>query len=145
MQRRYNQFNAKRKIKKLADGDLEHCSDLAEQIQYGGNPEHKMNPGDFGLTPPSGRRSGKSLCDTVSIFSRQEALERFKLGLRKGLISDRFNGQRPQNIWAVTEDGHTPLEAQLENPETGTYHGYPMPESDPLAAEIVKRWNTQND
>ena len=52
MQRRYNQFNTKHRIKKLVDGDLEHCSDLAEQIRYGDNPEHKMNPGDFGLTPP---------------------------------------------------------------------------------------------
>jgi len=23
--------------------------------RYGGNPEHKRNPGDFGLTPPGGR------------------------------------------------------------------------------------------
>ena len=144
MQRRYGQFNRKRRIKDLIAGDLECCSNLADQMRYGGNPEHKMNPGDFGLTPPSGRRSGKSLCDTVGIFSREDALECFKSGLRKGLISDRFSGPWPQNIWAVTEGGH-PLEAQLENQETGTYHGYPMPESDPLAAEVVKRWNTQND
>ena len=144
MQRRYNQFNAKRRIKKLTDGDLQHYSDIAEQIRYGGNPEHKMNPGDFGLTPPSGPRSGKSLCDTVGVFSRQDALKYLKLGLSKGLISDRFNGQWPQNIWSVTEDGY-PLEAQIENPATGTYHGYPMPLSDPLAAEIVRRWNIKND
>ncbi len=140
MQRRYNQFNAKRRIKEMAVGDLQHYSDLAEQIRYGGNPEHKMNPGDFGLTPPNGPRPGKSLCDTVGIFSRQDALKYFKLGLRKGLISDHFNGRWPQNIWSVTEDG-SPLEAQLENPVTGTYHGYPMPQSDPLAAEIIRRWN----
>jgi len=144
MQRRYNQFNVKRRIKETALGDLQHYSDLAEQIRYGGNPEHKKNPGDFGLTPPSGPRSGKSLCDMVGIFSRQDALKYFKLGLQKGLISDRFNGQWPQNIWSVTEDGY-PLEAQLENPVTGTYHGYPMPYSDPLAAEIVRRWNIKND
>lgn len=144
MQRRYNQFNAKRRIKELAEGDLHHYSDLAEQIRYGGNPEHKMHPGDFGLTPPSGRRPGKSLCDTVGIFSRRAALEYFKLGLRKGLISNRFNGQWPQNIWSVTDAGY-PLEAQLENQETGTYHGYPMPKSDPLAAEIVRRWDIKND
>lgn len=98
---------------------MQHYSDLAEQIRYGGNPEHKMNPGQFGLTPPSGPRPGKSLCDTVGIFSREDALKHFKLGLCKGLISDRFNGQWPQNIWSVTEDGY-PLEAQLENPMTGT-------------------------
>jgi hypothetical protein len=82
MQRRYNQFNTKRRIKELAEGDLQHYSDLAEQIRYGGNPEHKMNPGDFGLTPPSGLRPGKSLCDTIGIFSRQGALNYLKSGLR---------------------------------------------------------------
>jgi hypothetical protein len=143
MQRRYNQFNTKRRIKKLAESDLQHCSDLAEQVRYGGNPEHKKDPGDFGLTPPSGPRPEKSLCDAVDIFSRQDALNYLKSGLRRGLISDRFNGRWPQNIWSLTEDGN-PLEAQLENPEMGTYHGYPMPQSDPLAAEIVRRWNKNN-
>lgn len=144
MQRRYNQFNSKRRIKKLAEGDLQHYSNLAEQVRYGGNPEHKRNPGDFGLIPPSGPRLGKSLCDTVDIFSRKAALKHLQSGLRKGLISERFNGRWPQNVWSVTDRG-TPLEAQLENPETGTYHGYPMPESDPLAAEIIRRWNMAND
>jgi len=144
MQRRYDQFNNKRRIKKLEDGDLENCSELAKQIRYGGNPEHKMNPGDFGLTPPSGRRPGKSLCDDVKITSRADALECLKEGLRKGMISARFEGPWPQNIWSVTKEGY-PVEAQLENRETGTYHGYPIPGSDPFAAEVVKRWNTQND
>ena len=26
---------------------------MAHSIRYGGNPEHKRNPGDFGLTPPA--------------------------------------------------------------------------------------------
>lgn len=142
MQRKYAQFNTKRRIKKLAKGDSRYL-DLAKRVRYGGNPEHKMNPGDFGLTPISSPRTGKSLCDTVGIFSRQDALHYLKLGLCHGLISDRFNGEWPQNIWALTKDGH-PLEAQLENPATGTYHGYPMPQSDPLAAEIVRRWNIEN-
>ncbi len=144
MQRRYNQFNQKRKIRKLSDDDFQHCFSLAEKIQYGGNPEHKRNPGDFGLKPPSSPRQGKSLCDNVGIFSRQAALKYLKSGLLKGLISDRFNGNWPQNIWSVTEDG-CPLEAQLENSVTGTYHGYPMPESDPMAAEVVRQWNKIND
>ncbi|OQX25566.1 MAG: hypothetical protein BWK80_14925 [Desulfobacteraceae bacterium IS3] len=144
MKTRYKQLNSKRKIKELAEGDLQHYSELARQLRYGGNPEHKKNPGDFGLTPPSCPRPGKSLCDAVCIFSRKVALNHLKSGLCKGLISDRFNGRWPQNIWSVTENG-CPLEAQLENPATGTYHGYPMPESDPLAAEIVRQWNMKND
>jgi len=45
----------------------------------------------------------------------------------------------PQNIWAVDENGH-PLEAQLENQETGAYHGYPIPESDPFGQTIIDEW-----
>jgi len=62
--------------------------------------------------------------------------------VKKGLISDRFQGRWPKNIWSVTEDG-SPVEAQLENPLNGTYHGYPMPSSDPLAREILKQWNAK--
>jgi hypothetical protein len=140
----YDQFNLKRRIKKWEEADLRHCSDIAKQISYGGNPEHKKNPGDFGLTPPRNPRSGKSLCDVVGIFSRRCALNYLQSGLRRGLISERSNGEWPQNIWSVTKDGH-PLEAQLENPATGAYHGYPMPQSDPLAAEVVKQWDMRTE
>ncbi|WP_201057250.1 hypothetical protein [Marichromatium gracile] len=111
-------------------------------MKYGGNPEHKKNPGDFGLTPPSSPRTAKSLCDTVEIFTRKEAILHIKSGLSKGMISKQMKGQWPQNIWAVTSDG-TPLEAQLENPESGVYHGYPMPESDPFSNEVIEEWNTR--
>lgn len=144
MQRRYKKFNSNRKIKKLAAGELQQCAVLARKVCYGGNPEHKKNPGDFGLTPPSHPRQGKSLCDDVGIFSRKDALRYLQSGLSKGLVSERTKGDWPQNIWAVTDKGE-PLEAQLENPETGTYHGYPMPKTDPLADEVVRQWSTSND
>lgn len=144
MKKRYSQFNTKRRIKNLAEGDLQHCSELAEQVEYGGNPEHKRNPGDFGLTPPSGPRPGKFLCDAVGIFSKKVALGHLRMGLRKGLISEQFKGRWPRNIWAVTEDGR-PLESQLENQETVTYHGYPMPQSDPMFGDIIEKWNMRND
>lgn len=60
-------------------------------------------------------------------------------GMKKGLVSDRKKGIWPQNIWAVSDDD-IPLEAQLENPEAGTYHGYPMPDSDPFAAKVLDHW-----
>ncbi|MDM8551925.1 hypothetical protein QUF72_17710 [Desulfobacterales bacterium HSG2] len=142
--RRYGQFNSKRRIRQLTEDDLQHYGHMAEEISYGGNPEHKKNPGDFGLTPPSSPRPGKSLCDTVRIFSRQVALERLQAGLLRGLVSERSNGKWPQNIWSVTEDGH-PLEAQLENSATGAYHGYPMPQSDPLATEVISQWKIRDE
>jgi hypothetical protein len=32
------------------------------------------------------------------------------------------------------------LEAQLENSEIGSYHGYPMPDSDPFVQDVMERW-----
>lgn len=48
-------------------------------------------------------------------------------------------GNFPQNIWAVTEEGQ-PLEGQLENPQKGVYHGYPLPKSDPFSRVVLARW-----
>ncbi|WP_200874853.1 hypothetical protein [Desulfonatronum thiodismutans] len=59
------------------------------------------------------------------------------------MISEQMKGKWPQNIWAVTSDG-IPLEAQLENPEAGVYHGYPMPESDPFSHEVIKEWKARD-
>jgi hypothetical protein len=140
MQRRPGRFNTKRKIQYFSECSV--SDDLIKNAKYGGNPEHKKNPGDFGLTPPSSPRTAKSLCDTVEIFTRKIAISYIKDGLRKGMISAQMKGQWPQNIWAVTSDG-IPLEAQLENPESGVYHGYPMPESDPFSHEVIKEWKAR--
>ena len=53
MKSRYNQFNPKRRLLQPSAEDVERLCVLAEKVVYGGNPEHKRNPGDFGLTPPS--------------------------------------------------------------------------------------------
>lgn len=141
MKRRYAQFNPKRKLLSSAEAEVRtvELQALASRARYGGNPEHKKNPGDFGLVPPSDPRQGKSLCDVAKIFKRSEAEKLLRAGLRKGFVSDRMVGDWPKNIWAVTEDGFA-MEAQLENPDVGTYHGYPMPETDPLSLEIIRRW-----
>ncbi|PKM37142.1 MAG: hypothetical protein CVV06_07360 [Gammaproteobacteria bacterium HGW-Gammaproteobacteria-10] len=141
MQRRQGRFNTKRKIQAFSENSVSDV--LVKKVKYGGNPEHKKNPGDFELTPPSSPRTAKSLCDTVEIFTKKAAIAHIKAGLRKGMISEQMKGKWPQNIWAVTRDG-TPLEAQLENPETGMYHGYPMPESDPFSHEVIKEWKIRD-
>ena len=143
MRGRYNQYNPKRRIKKLDVGESMRCALLSGKVKYGGNPEHKKNPGDFGLTPPTDPRRGKSLCDDARIVSRKMALACLKSGLEKGLISDRFVGEWPKNIWSVTAEGIA-LEAHLENSETGVYHGYPMPRSDPLVDDVIRRWKESN-
>ncbi|MDP2283860.1 MAG: hypothetical protein Q8L06_06945 [Pseudohongiella sp.] len=139
MLRKLGRHNKKRKLQNSPDKTVSEF--LANNVQYGGNPEHKRNPGDFGLTPPSAPRAHKSLCDDCGVFKRANALGLLREGCRRGLVSTQTNGDWPQNLWAVTEDGY-PVEAQLENSEQGIYHGYPMPESDPFRDIVLSRWQS---
>jgi hypothetical protein len=112
---------------------------LAARVRYGGNPDHKRNPGDFGLSPPSRPRRDKTLCDEAGVFTRAEAEALLRLGIERGLVSVQERNGWPQNVWAVSANG-LPVEAMLENPETGTYHGYPMLSGDPLRDLVIERW-----
>jgi hypothetical protein len=89
MKRRNGNYSTKRQLADLRQWPPERLKQLGERLLYGGNPEHKRNPGDFGLTPPSGARIGKMLCDDVGIFNRQVALELLRSGVAAGLISER--------------------------------------------------------
>jgi hypothetical protein len=120
------------------DAVKEILHEFASKVQYGGNPEHKRNPGDFNLVPPSAPRRGKSLCDDVELFKRSDALKLLRNSLKMGLVDARWTGEGwPQIVWAVTAEGY-PLEAQRE--ADGVYHGYPMPEADPFRALVLERW-----
>lgn len=143
MKRRYAQFNPKRRLltPEQAQARADELEGLAQRACYGGNPEHKKNPGDFGLTPPSDPRQGKSLCDAAKVFRRADAEALLKKGLKRGTVSDRMEDAWPKNVWSVTEDGIA-MEAQLENSDLGSYHGYPMPETDPLSQEVIRRWGS---
>ena len=135
-------FNPKRGIARAPiQADLDRW---AAEVNYGGNPEHKRNPGDFGLTPPASPRADKTLCDEAGIVARSEALRLLLSGISRGLVSEQVRNQYPQNIWAVSTEG-IPLEAQLENSANGTYHGYPMQESDPFRDEVIAKWNAIHD
>lgn len=114
------------------------------EVSYGGNAEHKRNPGDFGLTPPYGPRRGKTLCDKVGIFKQTKALQLLREGIRRGMVSEQMRNGFPQNIWALAEDG-TPLEAALDNATTGSYHGYPMWTDDAFAQKVVEKWRNSNE
>jgi hypothetical protein len=113
---------------------------LVAEVTYAGNPVHKRNPGDFGLTPPAQPRPDKTLCDEVELFGRADALRLLRRGICRGLVSVRLVGRFPQNIWSMTDSG-TPVEAQLENRETGAYHGYPLMEEDPFAEVVRQAWD----
>lgn len=131
-------YNPKRKI--ASELDKDKLKELASKVKYRGSPYHKRNPGDFGLTPPVAARPDKTLCDGVSIYNKMEAQRLLELGVLKGLISEQIRGEYPQNIWVVAESG-IPLEAQLDNRQKGTYHGYPLSANDPFAEEVLRKWN----
>ncbi|HEY0781389.1 MAG TPA: hypothetical protein VGE98_02960 [Thermoanaerobaculia bacterium] len=131
-------FNQKRALTPTKPQHAE-LQELALKVRYGGNPEHKRNPGDFELTPPSALRADKTLCEPAGIRLRAQALEALRKGVLRGLISVQRRGIFPQNIWSVTDEDIA-LEAQLDNQELGTYHGYPMPEADPLRGEVLRVW-----
>lgn len=117
---------------------------LAERVTYGGNPEHKVDPGNFGLTPPANPRADKSMCDAVGVFKSHTALRLLREGIKRGLVSEQVRGDFPQTVWSVTDRG-APVEGQLENQRLGTYHGYPMPSNDPLAERVLEKWNCHED
>jgi hypothetical protein len=139
---RRKSFNPKRHF--AVASTTENLNLVAGRVRYGGNAEHKSNPGDFGLTPPVSPRADKTLCDGANIFSRELDLGLLKQGVLRGLVSEQVRNGFPQNIWAVSGDG-LPLEAQLENAQTGTYHGYPMPSADPFRDKVLKKWATANE
>lgn len=130
-------FNPKRRLHEGLDPT--RALFLAESVTYIGSPHHKRAPGDFGLTPPSSPRPGKSLCDGVGIFQKNVARELLKMGAAKGLVSRDADQNFPRYIWIVTKSGDV-LEARCDDTERGTYHGYPLARHDPIVELVLKRW-----
>lgn len=140
-----DRFNPKRTLLPMDQvGRMRPALDeLAGRVRYGGNPEHKRDPGDFRLRPPhAAGRPRKTLCDDAGITKRAAALELLREGFRRGLVDARFERGWPLMVWAVAPDG-TPLEATWES--VGCYHGYPMPENDPFREEILEQWRLRRD
>lgn len=137
-----SKYNPKRKLH--LGIDPKRALALAESVVYKGSPLHKRVPGDFGLTPPSSPRPGKTLCDGVGIFKIQAAMELLRMGARKGLVSRDADQGFPRYIWGVTEDGDV-LEARCDDGTRGTYHGYPLEKHDPMAEVVMKRWRTSEN
>lgn len=140
-----SRFNPKRRLRepRLSQAARE---ELRHRVAYTGNAVHKRNPGDFTLTPLASPRPDKTLCDDAGIFDRATALRFLQRGIERGLVSSRSGagGVFPQNVWAVSND-RVALEAQLENPTQGTYHGYPMPDADPLKDQVLAWWDAEDD
>lgn len=131
-------FNTKRKLAAKVDvaaqlPDWQACS-------YGGNPEHKRRRNDYDLTPVASPRPGKTLCDADREVPKHVAESLLRAGFERLMVSERLEGNWPQNVWAIDENGDA-FEAQLENRERGIYHGYPMPIEDPFRAIVLEEWH----
>lgn len=134
---RRRKFNPKRRLHKGLC--KERAEWLANAVCYRGSPLHKRVPGDFGLTPPSSPRPGKSLCDGVEIFQIEVAQKYLCEGVELGLVSNDADQSFPRYIWAVAEN-ESVLEARCDDYDNGTYHGYPLEQSDPMTDIVIKRW-----
>ena len=130
--------NPKRRVAPEGFCEQSKLDGLVGRVRYSGNPAHKRNPGDFGLTPPSGHRRDKSLCDKTGIVSREEALGYLKEGLRRGVVCERWEQGWPKRVWAVMNDGKTVLEAIRDG--EGSYHGYPLHGNDSVVNAVLQRW-----
>lgn len=133
-------FNTKYRVLRACEytalrDDLERKSN---QVIYTGNPKHKKNPGNFGLTPPSDPRPNTSLCDNARIFRKEEAEELLKKAFRLGLIDRRTPpGEWPKAV-RIVHDGIV-LQAMYEN-QPGYYHGFPLSGNEPLWKEMMQAW-----
>lgn len=136
--------NPKRRIAGLKTAS--EIEALAKRVRYVGSGHHKRFASDFNLAPPLQPRRDAELCDLIEEFrklKKQDAQALLESGVRLGMVSEQTRGHFPQNIWSVTTSGR-PVEAELDNQELGTYHGYPMGENDPFAAAVLKCWNERN-
>jgi hypothetical protein len=131
-------FNPKRRLADAEHWPHEKRREMSMKAGYGGNPEHKSKPNDYGLTPPSSPRPGKTLCDATKEFPKADAEQLLRDGFLRGMVSLQERGGWPQNVWSV-QDGE-PFEAQLENQDQGIYHGYPMPADDDFRITILREW-----
>lgn len=131
--------NPKKRLRPIADVDKNRLIAIAQSARYVGNPDHKRNPGDFGLDPPSRPRLSKSLCDAANIFAQAEAQELLREGIQGGVVSVQEEQGWPRIVWAV-HNHITVLEARLDNAAQGTYHGYPLEPDDPFVPAVLDRW-----
>ena len=134
----HRKSNPKRRLAPKGYYEQSQLEGLLRRVRYSGNPQHKRNPGDFGLTPPSAPKTGKSLCDDTGIVTKAVALSHLKEGLKRGTVCRRRNNGWPKRIWAVTAAGIV-LEAIQDSTE-GSYHAYPLPPHDDIVAKVRVRW-----
>lgn len=112
---------------------------LRAKATYEGNPLHKRNPGDFGLTPPAAPRPDKTLCEEAGVVQIAAARDLLDRAIDQGLVSEATTQEGfPKQLWVVDND--RVFEAMYGGNVAGCYHGYPIRRADPLFDEVVRAW-----
>jgi hypothetical protein len=139
---RQRQEKTKRTIREARLTDAQR-SFLRDNARYEGSPLHKKAPHDFGLTPPASPREEKTLCDIAGIFEKRIALALFERAIDVGLVSEKDKvAGFPAQMWVVDAHGRV-FEIIYGGSRTGSYHGYPIRQVNPLFDEIVTAWSTR--
>ena len=113
---------------------------IALVARYGGSPNHKLHPNDYGFDPPNNPRPSKSPCDDLRPIAKKEAAKLLRDGIRKGMISRTEAGQLPKYIWAVDAQGGV-YEAKTKPGQEIHYHGYRLGEDErQMRAEVLSEW-----
>ena len=134
--------NPKRRLAPRDELDAEDLRRLARETRYVGSALHKSKPGDYGFTPPTSPRPDKSLCDGKRIVKKREAMELFRQGLSRGMVSPYAKNGFPKYVWAVDQDNEV-YEAKVGR-DRG-YHGYALNadgERD-LCRWVIREWKAR--
>src|SRR5690554_5440121 len=104
--KRRRTHNPKKRMRGIPATETERAQlqEIARQVRYVGNPDHKCNPGDYGLEPPSRPRMGKSLCDVLGTLLRVEAQDLLQQSIEQGCVSEREENGFPRIVWAIHND-----------------------------------------
>lgn len=122
--------------------DADEKAFLRANARYEGSPDHKRNPGDFGLTPPANPRKDRTLCDEAEVYVLAQATALFARAIDGGLVSEGTGRHEfPRRMWLVAE--HHVFELKLGGSVAGRYHGFPVRRSNPYYDLIVQAWNGQ--
>ena len=111
-----------------------------ERARYAGNPKHKLRPGDYGLNPPVSPRPSASVCDDLRPISLREAVNLFRAGIRREMVSYPLASGFPKFVWSVDEYGEA-YEAIGPGP---TYHGYRLNRDAPHREAVIAEWRRRS-
>ena len=132
----------KRRLAPRDELDAEDLRRLTREARYVGSAHHKSKPGDYRFTPQTNPRPHKSLCDGKRIVKKREAMELFRQGLSRGMVSPYAKNGFPKYVWAVDQDNEV-YEAVVGR--DGSYHGYALnaDREQDLCRRVITEWNAR--